>query len=92
MSLHAQLSPEAQARLDAQRRNSTISSIVISILFMTLLGMVLAFILIRPWFMETPVIVTYHTGVTLDDDLDPRRLTTQIHRNPSAPSSSTHSK
>jgi cell division protein FtsW len=37
MSLHAQLSPEAQARLDAQRRNSTISSIVISVLVIVLL-------------------------------------------------------
>jgi hypothetical protein len=34
MSLHAQLSPEAQARLAAQQRMSTITSLVIALLLM----------------------------------------------------------
>ncbi len=42
MSLHAVLSPEALARLDRQKRNSTISSIVISILTVLLVGVSLA--------------------------------------------------
>ncbi|MFM2171751.1 MAG: hypothetical protein RI957_1980, partial [Verrucomicrobiota bacterium] len=48
MSLHAQLSPEAQARLDAMKRNSTISSIIIAILSIVLIGLLLAFIFIQP--------------------------------------------
>jgi len=32
VSIHAQLSQEAQARLDAQKRTSTVSSIIISVL------------------------------------------------------------
>ena len=40
MSLHAQTSPEAQAILAAQKRNSTIASIIIGILIMALLALI----------------------------------------------------
>ena len=46
MSLHAQLSPEAEARLRAQQRNSTITSIIISILSVVLIGILLLWILL----------------------------------------------
>ena len=88
MSLHAQLSPEAQARLDAQRRNSTISSVIISLLGVVLIGLILAFILIKPLFMETPTIVTYSGNQNQDEEMETRKMTNQIQRNPSAPSSS----
>jgi hypothetical protein len=88
MSLHAQLSPEAQARLQAQRRNSTISSIVISILVIVLLCLILAFILLPAWVKETPVIVSYQGTVTQDENLEVKKMNNSVERKPSAPSSS----
>ncbi len=42
MSIHAHLSEEAQAQLNAQKRNSTISSAIISVLVVVLLTLVLS--------------------------------------------------
>ena len=88
MSLHAQLSPEAQARLQSQRRNSTISSIVISILVIVLICLVLAFIFLPNWVKETPVIVSYQGTVTQDENLEVKKMNNSVERKPSAPSSS----
>lgn len=43
MSIHAQLTPEAQRAIENQKRNTTITSIVIAILSLALLSLVLAF-------------------------------------------------
>jgi len=88
MSLHAQLSPEAQARLDAIKRNSTISSIVIAILSIVLIGLLLAFILINPCFKETPVIVTYSANIPAEEVIESKKVSTNSKQKPSAPSSS----
>jgi hypothetical protein len=88
MSLHAQLSPEAQARLQAQRRNSTISSIIISILVIVLICLTLAFIFLPNWVKETPVIVSYQGTVTQDENLEVKKMNNSVERKPSAPSSS----
>jgi hypothetical protein len=88
MSLHAQLSPEAQARLDAMKRNSTISSIIIAILSIVLIGLLLAFIFIQPFLKETPVIVTYSANVPAEEVLETKKVSTNSKQKPSAPSSS----
>ena len=88
MSLHAQLSPEAQARLHAQRRNSTISSIIISVLVIVLICLTLAFIFLPNWVKETPVIVSYQGTVTQDENLEVKKMNNSVERKPSAPSSS----
>ena len=88
MSLHAQLSPEALARLEAQRRNSSISSIVIAVLTLTLMGLVLGFILLPSLFKETPTIVTYAATLTEETDLNEKKINTSTDRRPSSPSSS----
>jgi hypothetical protein len=88
MSLHAQLSPEALARLQAQRRNSTISSIVISLLLLILIALTLAFIFLEPLLRETPVIVSYSSSVVDNDKLEAKKLNNSVERKPSAPSSS----
>lgn len=88
MSLHAQLSPEAQARLQAQRRNSTISSIIISLLVVVLIGLILAFIFLEPLLRNTPVIVSYSANVVDEDKLEAKKMTNNVERKPSAPSSS----
>ena len=51
MSLHAQLSPEAEARLEAQRRNSVVTSIVIALLAIALVvgwAVVVGFLTFEP--------------------------------------------
>ena len=67
MSLHAQLSPEAEARLESQRRNSVITSVIIALLVCALIVLVLLFILLPSLRVNSPTIVTY-AGDTLDDD------------------------
>lgn len=87
MSLHAHLSPEAEARLRAQQRNSTISSLLIAVLFLVLVGLVLGFFLLKPMIKEPPVIVTYQSNVTEDNTLEERKVQTSMDRKPSSPSS-----
>ena len=87
MSLHATLTPEAEARLRSQQRNSTISSILISILFLVLLGLVLAFILLPSLMVKAPTLITYNAGLPEEEKLDAKRVNTQIKRQTSAPSS-----
>ncbi|MEN8785795.1 MAG: hypothetical protein ABF379_15635, partial [Akkermansiaceae bacterium] len=56
MSLHAQLSPEAQARIAAQRRNSTLTSVIIALLAMTLIGVILMIIALSTNVRNIPAI------------------------------------
>lgn len=88
MSLHAQLSPEAQARLQAQRRNSTISSVIISILVLVLVCLALAFVFLDPFVKETPVIVSYQGTIPQDEQIEVKKMNNSVERKPSAPSSS----
>jgi hypothetical protein len=53
MSIHSQPSPEVQAKLNAQKRNSTISSIIISLLVCALLVAILFYIALSPLFKNT---------------------------------------
>ncbi len=88
MSLHAELSPEAQKILQAQKRNSTISSIVIALLAVVLVGLILGVFLLPNIIKETPVIVTYESNVVEETNLEQRKVQTNTQRKPSSPSSS----
>ncbi len=88
MSLHAQLTPEAEARLEAQKKNSVITSIVIALLAITLVILILLFILLPALNLKSPTIVTYNSGLPDEDTLDQKEINPQIQRKPSAPSSS----
>lgn len=88
MSIHAKLSPEAQARLEAQRRNSTITSMVISILIIVIIGLVLGFFLLPNLIKETPTIVTYQANKIEETDPQPEKVRTAVQRKPTSPSSS----
>ncbi|MFU8892114.1 MAG: prenyltransferase/squalene oxidase repeat-containing protein [Luteolibacter sp.] len=87
MSIHAQLTPEALEALKRQKRNSTISSIVIAALTILLVGLILGFFLLENYVRETPTIVTYAATLNEDQQLDERKVTTTIQRKPSSPSS-----
>jgi hypothetical protein len=88
MSLHAQISPEAQARLRVQQRNSTITSIIIALLSVVLLGIMLLWILLPTVETFTPEIVSYHSGAEEEKQVQKRQITRAVERKPSAPSSS----
>ena len=88
MSIHAQLSPEALARLQQQRRNSTISSFVVSILSVVLIALLLGIFLLPNIAKETPVIVTYASNVSEETEVQAKKVSTNTQRKPSSPSSS----
>ncbi len=87
MSLHAQLSPEAQARLRAQQRNSTITSIIISILSVVLIGILLLWILLPTVETYTPEIVSYQSNTEEEKEIQKREMNRSVQRKPAAPSS-----
>jgi len=88
MSIHARLSEEAQARLNAQKRNSTISSIVISVMVIVLIFLVLGIFLLPNILKETPTIVTYSASLNEETEVQQQKVNKQIQRKPSAPTSS----
>ena len=88
MSIHAQLSPEALARLQAQRRNSTISSLVIAFLTVVLIALLLGVFLLPNLVKDIPVIVTYESSLIEETDPQEKKVNTSMERKVSAPSSS----
>lgn len=87
MSLHAQLTPEAAERLRAQKRNSTLASLLISILIVVLVALILAFLALKAINLEQPDIVTYKASSANDESLEIKEINPSIQRKPSAPSS-----
>lgn len=88
MSIHAQISEEAQASLNAQKRNSTISSVVISVLVIILIFLVLGIFLLPNILKETPTIVTYTASLNDETEIQQQKVNNQIQRKPSAPANS----
>ena len=87
MSLHAQLTPEAAERLRTQKRNSTLASLLISILTVVLVGLLLAFLALKAINLEQPDIVTYKASSVDDESLEVKEINPSVQRKPSAPSS-----
>ncbi|MFC4990942.1 prenyltransferase/squalene oxidase repeat-containing protein [Rubritalea tangerina] len=88
MSLHAQMSPEAKARLAAQKRTSTITSILIALLGCALVAIILMVIALTINVKNPPEIISYSSGVMDDDQIERPEMTNQVERKPSSPSSS----
>ncbi len=88
MSLHAQLSQEAEARLQSQKRNSVITSVMIALLIMALVILILLFILLPNLIIKSPTIVAYQAGAPEEENMEQKEVNPQIQRKPSAPSSS----
>jgi len=87
MSLHAELTPEAQARLDALRRNSSVSSVIAGILGVTLLALICALIGIKVLVEKPPTIITYKGPETRTTETEKNKITNPINRTPAAPAS-----
>ncbi len=88
MSIHAQLSPEAQQQLQAQRRNTTISSIIIAALSLGLVTIVLGLFFLTPVVVDDDPI-TLTPPFKIDDPVPPVKDTTLTNNpkpNPTPPS------
>ena len=88
MSLHAQTSPEAQAALAAQKRNSLISSVIIALLMLVLLGVILFFIALASNFKNTDEVISYESASDSEEDVTKPEMTNEVESKPSSPSSS----
>lgn len=86
MSLHAQLSPQAQARIAAQRRTSTLTSIIIALLLMTLIGVILMIIAMASHTKSIPRMNYVSVAGEKDDKLETKKISNTIMRRPSPPS------
>lgn len=89
MSIHANLSPEAQERLNAQKRNSTISSAVIAILTIVVIALVLSIFLLPPIFQQSPTVKVIHDpGITDEPPIKPHPVADPLKRKPTPPAAS----
>lgn len=88
MSLHVSLSPEAQKKLRKQKHRSAITSTIIAVLVVTFICVILAFFLLPALDNYKPEIVTYQGSVDVTDKLEKPKLTNNVQRKPSSPSSS----
>lgn len=88
MSLHVQITQEAQAALAAQKRNSTVSSLIIAVLTLFLIGLLMFIIALTVEVKTPPEIISYAAGVEDAEVIEKQQTSTQVERKPSAPSSS----
>ena len=86
MSIHAHLSEEAQASLHAQKRNSTISSIVISVLVIVILFLALGIFLLPEIVKPSKDFeARYERPVEKPDDIDKPTVKNPTKQPPAAP-------
>lgn len=86
MSLHAQIAPEIRQRIASQRRASTLTSIVVALLVMALIGVILMIIALASGPGRLPL-PQYRGSVNTPEE-KPRIKTTNVHlaKKPSPPS------
>jgi len=88
MSLHAQLTPEAEAALATQKRNSTITAIIIALLALVLIGLILMTIALVTQNKDTPPLVSYQGNPDAEEKLEKPEVKNAVSRKPSSPSAS----
>lgn len=88
MSLHATLSPEVLRRLESQKRNSTITSVLIAMLGVVLLGVCLMFLVMPAVERYVPDVQVRYADENPDELPRPPEITRfSSQRKPAAPSS-----
>ena len=90
MSIHTKVTPELEAKLIAQKRKSTIMSVIIGITLMFLVGLIFwAVKVLIPGQKDTPAIVTYEQS--MPDEEKPDKETVQIEEVQKKPTASASS-
>lgn len=87
MSIHVELSDEAKNRIRAQKRNSTISSVLISAMVVSLVFLSLGFFLLPDIVEESATLVTYSAPPDNELKVQEKKVTKKTQKKPSAPSS-----
>jgi hypothetical protein len=90
MSLHASPSSEALARLHSQRRNSTITSIIIATLSLVLVGLLLGLLLLPPFLQQPQVTIIIPQPQKPTDPIKPPNFNPSHKPKPSSPASQTN--
>jgi len=85
MSLHAQISPEAQARLQLQRRTTTIGSLIIGFLMIGLVGVILLVINLGLPPREFSRVIFQPVRVDESELVEVKKMTTITKRKPVRP-------
>lgn len=88
MSLHNAISPEAELALKRQKSRATISSLLISILSVVLVGILLFLVAIQGINLTQPDVVAYQASSQEDNDIEQKKINPSLQRKPSSPSSS----
>lgn len=88
MSYHAPINAEAEARYRAQRRSSTIASLIIGLLIIALLGLIFWAIAIPYFVKKTEPIIAYSTPNTSDEVVEKKKIVNNVVKKPSQSSSS----
>jgi len=86
MALHIQPSPETKAKLTAQKRNSTITALLVAILITILIGTILFLIALSPLFKNAENLVSYSPGSDIREEVSEPKASNVIKKKPSSPS------
>lgn len=81
------VSPEVEIALKRQQARATLSSLLISLLAIVLVGLILFYITIRGLTLVQPDIVTYQASSQDENQIEKKELNPAIQRKPSSPSS-----
>jgi len=87
MALHIQPSPETKAKLTAQKRNSTITALLVAILITILIGTILFLIALSPLFKNAENLVSYSPGSDIREEVSEPKASNVIKKKPSSPCS-----
>ena len=88
MSLHATITPETQANLEIQKRNASIMSFFIAVLFCSLIVAILFYIALQPLFKNEEPMITYSALAETKDKLKEPDFKNQVQKKPQSTSSS----
>ena len=82
------MNPELEARLAAQRRNSTVASVIVGILMLCLLALIFWAIGVNLFTRKTEAIVAYSEEALEEDVVEKVKINNSVQKTPSSPSSS----
>jgi hypothetical protein len=86
MSIHVEISEEAQQKLAKEKRISTISSFVVAIMTIVLIALILGFFLLPNLGKDDTQIVTYKSNTADEEEPVAEKVKTNVQRKPTAPS------
>ena len=88
MSQNSIVNPEIAEQLKRQKAAATISSLLISLLAVVLVGLILFFLAIKGINLTQPDVIAYKAAAVEDTELEQKQINPALQRKPSAPSSS----